>query len=245
VLLIHGYNNSQARAHESFEQFRRNLAHSIPRHELWELHWPGDHPKRIVSMTGYFGRVNFMEDLGAKLARFLGAHPATAVCLIAHSLGCRATLETLRALNYASSRVHVGHVFLLAAAVPVPLCDGDESRFPAPVAGSREHVFYSRRDRALRYLFERGQAQLNENEHGPAVGLNGDPGSKRWTSPFDTGCRHGRYWRSPEVCREILYRMGDESDRQLPRRRLPVSPLDPESSRGTRLRLPMRELPRR
>jgi Alpha/beta hydrolase of unknown function (DUF900) len=213
VILIHGYNNSETQAGTSFDAFRESLRDAIPRHELWEFHWPGDHPKRLTALLTYPGRAAVAPEVGARLGSFVRKHPSGSIAIVAHSLGCRVALETARAIGSAESGLR--EVFLLAAAVPVPLCATPLGRFPRPLPSSREHVFFSRRDRALGRAFERGQEAINEYERGPAVGRTGDPGPSRWTAPLNTNLRHRQYWASQKVADEIMQRLGIPTVRRL------------------------------
>jgi alpha/beta hydrolase family protein DUF900 len=248
VILIHGFNNSEASARKSFESFRKLVGSTIPRQELWDFHWPGDHPTRLISLATYGIRVGIAPQVGTKLGEFLSARAAVqSVCIVAHSLGCRVALEAVRAISSTAenSRAPVHHVFLLAAAVPVPLCDGNASRFPRPLANSHEHVFHSRRDIVLRWSFRRGQSFIGTNEKGPAVGRDGDPGPRRWTDPVDTKLRHGQYWGSKPVSWEILRRLGIPTVRTVPARYLPADEIDSAQRTLERLYVSERELPER
>src|ERR1700730_15346467 len=64
VILIHGFHNSQAAAESSFESFRRRVDQTIPAHELWEFHWPGNHPRPWTSRATYGIRLGYSRDVG-------------------------------------------------------------------------------------------------------------------------------------------------------------------------------------
>jgi pimeloyl-ACP methyl ester carboxylesterase len=244
VILIHGFNNSEAAAQRSFALFRSHISSSIRREELWEFHWPGDHSDKWISRATYAVRVALAPGVGAALARFLTDRPShQRVVLIAHSLGCRVALEAaleIKALQPANPDHRLDEVFLLAAAVPAPLCDTRNGRFPAPVSG-REHAFYSPNDKVLRRWFKPGQRLVSLNETGRPVGLNGEPGDVRWTDPWNSKLDHGEYWGAADVGDQILTRMGLATRRTPPSARLPRSrvkgiSLDRVSERVRRLR---------
>jgi Alpha/beta hydrolase of unknown function (DUF900) len=248
VILIHGFHNSPADAAASFESFRRRVDRAIPAHELWEFHWPGDHPRPWTSLATYGIRLGYSGAVGRLLGEFLLTQNCKCVRIVAHSLGCRVALETMRAMGTIGpgGPSVVRDVFLLAAAVPVPLCDGSKSRFPRPLGNPHEHVFHSGRDLVLRSAFPRGQRSVGKHEEGRAVGLYGDPGATRWTDPWDAKLGHGKYWSDKRVSREILQRMGiATSPRSTPERGLAEAGIDPTLFAPLRRWLPRRKVPRR
>ena len=86
-ILIHGYNTSQEDAQRAFGKFRRRVGGSLPRRELWDFHWPDDHPKALLSKLSYPVRVPQAQSTGNRLAVFLARLPNTvSVTLIAHQL---------------------------------------------------------------------------------------------------------------------------------------------------------------
>jgi pimeloyl-ACP methyl ester carboxylesterase len=205
VILIHGYQNSEFKARRSFAIFRSNLSGTVPREQVWEFHWPGDHPELFTSLATYPVRVPIATQAGEALARFLANHTyARSVVIVAHSLGCRVALETAfriaRDPTYRGPRIE--HIFLLAAAVPTALCDRPAKRFPAPIARSAEHVFYSPRDIVLAAGFPKFQAAVGPFEEGEAVGYLGYP-DQRWTSRTGVCLAHGKYWGSRKVSRQV------------------------------------------
>lgn len=258
-ILIHGFANSEHAASKNYDTFRRELRRTLQRESeehigaFWEFHWPGDHPKKLRSLETYPVRVPEASNAGRMLTEWLSevTSPQQDVYIIGHSLGCRVALETVRSMRkfrrgpaaYKGARVR--DVFLLAAAVPAGLC------FPRRVFGSkfpqsREHVFFSGRDRVLSWLFERGQGKYGET--GVAVGLNGDPvlglPQERWDSRVPTFLGHSGYWKSTKVAEDICRILGVARQHSIPD--FPVHegvPLD-RRELGV-LRLPERYLPTR
>ena len=248
VLLIHGYNNSEAKASRAFEKFRRNLNNAIPREELWEVHWPGDLPGLFESLATYPVRVPVAMMAGEALERFLATHTsARSVVIVAHSLGCRVALET--AFRIARDPAYRGpqleHVFLMAAAVPTALCDQPNKRFPIPVARAAEHVFYSPRDIVLAAGFPNFQHLVGQFEEGAAVGYLGLPLNQRWTSRTGVCLNHSEYWGSKKVAREIATTLTlGTTPAALPERCLARYPVKAVLTLG-RSTLPVRRLFRR
>lgn len=229
IILVHGYNNSEEAARAAFGKFRRQVGAGVPQRELWEFHWPGDHPIRFISRITYPARVLGSESVGLRLARFLHDHPRfRSVSLVAHSLGCRVTLEAIaavRAMGDSYAGPPIEHVFLLAAAVPVPMCVPPPfafttRRFGSPWRTSEEHIFYSRSDRVLRWGFGFFQRFAATSEEGPAVGVNGFP-LGRWKSTKSTGLRHGEYWESAIVRDEFVRRIGTSGVARLAEQQIP------------------------
>lgn len=248
ILLIHGYNNSERAAREAFAKFHRHVRGDLPREQVWEFYWPGDHPEPFMSTLTYPVRVVIAPQVGGALARFLAGHrSADSVSIIAHSLGCRVALETAfeiaRDPNYRGPRLE--HIFLLAAAVPVAMCDRPKRRFQAPVHDSREHVFYSLRDIVLAAGFPRFQSAVGPLEEGEAVGYAGQP-IDRWTSRTGVCLPHGKYWDSRRITRDVIRTLNTGSVPQsLPSRCLRRYPVKAAAVALRRIKLPRALLPGR
>lgn len=245
ILLIHGYNNSEHDARCSFAGFRRNLAGAVPREQLWEFHWPGDHAEPFISKATYPVRVLSAILTGQALKAFLSQHRhADSLVIVAHSLGCRVALET--AFQIAEDPAYAGppveHIFLMAAAVPSSLCDTPAKRFPAPLPKSREHIFYSSRDVVLAAGFAPFQSTIGVFEEGEAVGYRGLP-AHRWTSRTAVCLKHGQYWESRRTSRHILATLTlGTPPAALPERCLGRYPVKAAASILRRARLPARIL---
>lgn len=244
LLLVHGFANSEERAHSSYEKFQAALtaATGYPSGTwgmVWEFHWPGDYPeRRLMSFVTYPERIPVAAQSGDFLARFLHESPYLGkrqdLYIVAHSLGCRVALEAMLAIERMGSHYDgpiVREVTLLAAAVSVFDCVLRSGPFQ-PVAGGGEHVFYSRRDKALRsYVFGLGQRTLGER--GKAVGRDGLP-VPRWDTYTPTGIGHGDYWGDHDVAKGISSILGIGTANH-PERYLPEAETDtaepPESRR--------------
>lgn len=248
ILLIHGFHNSEARAQKSYAGFLDQMRGVAPVGRLgavWPFYWPGNHPNRLVSIASYSARVSDASEAGRLLAEYLaGLRHRPEVCLIAHSLGCRVALETVARIKEVGGGYHgarITQVCLLAPAVPVVRCRSPYP-FAAALPKSREHVFHSRRDLALRFGFRPGQGIYGES--GPAVGRDGLP-ARRWTTTTNTRLRHSQYWGSRDVAREIADRLGLTTARRLTTRIIGAEPTADQDWTINSRTLPSRLLPSR
>jgi hypothetical protein len=218
VVLIHGYQVSEDKARDRYSAFQDEIraAGIRPRDfgAVWEFLWPGSDPRGAVSLGTYPVRVPYAINSGEMLARqwLRKRSRRQKVCLIAHSLGCRVALQAVKTIAYIEAEEAGGWdgptveaLFLLAAAVPVGRCLPETDWYVRPFGTSGEHVFFSRRDWALRFGFGPGQGLAGEN--GPAVGRFGDP-QHRWTTATDTNLRHKQYWTSDLVARCVGRELG-------------------------------------
>jgi hypothetical protein len=240
VILVHGFNNSAAEASTSYgsmiDQLHGGLAPGGASRlgSIWEFHWPGDQARRslpVAMIKGYQNSLAEVESVGELLAGFLAGQPRRqVVSIVAHSMGCRVTLEVLkRARAYGSFDAYPGArirgIFLLAAAVPVRLCRSNDPppAYSTALVGCAERILYSRSDWVLRVAFRAGQP-LAAGERGPAVGLTGGP-TLRWRSGSPTRLGHGDYWGSARVATEITFRLGIRATRTTAIERLPEARL--------------------
>jgi pimeloyl-ACP methyl ester carboxylesterase len=228
ILLIHGYNTSQddANAHYArFEDFLRRSADGWA-DDLCAVHWPGDESSRFASTLAYQSKVRMAELVGAALADFC-AKKRTAwatpprLIIVAHSLGCRLTLETLLQLAHNANSSLKVEVVLMAAAVPSSLVEAQGKLLPALSRVGQSLVLFSPADRTLQRPFTLMQARLGEP--GEAVGLNGAP-EESWTErrEMPEGYGHRRYWKDPEVVNLIARWLGAPVMSERPFRLLPL-----------------------
>ncbi len=243
LLLVHGFANSEERAHASYEKFQAALIAATGFSTgtwgmVWEFHWPGDYPNnKLMSFMTYPARIPAAAHSGDRLARFLHESPYLGrhqnLYIVAHSLGCRVTLEAILAIdlldNYNGPIIR--EVVLLAAAVSVLDCAPGSGPFQPLGGHGREHVFYSRRDKALRRsTFSLGQRAFGER--GNAVGRDGMP-VPRWQSRTSTGLGHPDYWGDRSVARGVSAIVGSGSA-DLPQRHLPMVEPDTAESPESR-----------
>jgi hypothetical protein len=217
VLLIHGFNVDLEGGKERYKRFvdrlREMLAIQrdgpVADDRLVAVYWPGDADWGFAKPLAYMRSVPRARDIGEKLARLLvdaaATRPLTEVDIVAHSLGCRLALETLRALHAnASSRVHVRHLQLMAAAVPTfMLFDPDESprlreAFETTLEIGAKNL-WSGSDAVLSYAFPPGQTLAGDGEGflPTALGHAKFPANAEIEriDPIEfPGAGHGSYW---------------------------------------------------
>lgn len=253
LLLIHGYQNSVKKAHKSFDRMRSGLRSLSPTGDLerfgavWEYHWPGDHPVWAVSVMSYVARPGDARDSGVLLANHLSneVNRNQTVHIVAHSLGCLVALHALYTIrgyqaNGSYRGPSIGHVFLMAAAVPEPQCRPEAGRrYRAALQGSKEHVFHSRNDHALGSGFR--VMQWHYGETGVAVGREGLP-DWRWDSVENTHLGHSDYWGSREVATSIASVLAPASGRTLPQRDPAAAPEAREERELAQWRLDVRNI---
>lgn len=189
LVLVHGFNNHQGEAEQAYLAFRRRQRAKVwsePRKDAFEellgdLFWPGD-----ANWPGVIDKVDFLvypkavtvaRQAGPLLMNYLMTRKddVLVVHFLAHSLGCRLVLETIRALSSAGGP-KIGKVCLMAAAVPTfKVCPGGEL-FDALNAPEFLRVLFSPADNVLHWTFPPGQtvARGDEGFFPAAVGRHGD-----------------------------------------------------------------------
>jgi pimeloyl-ACP methyl ester carboxylesterase len=217
VLLIHGFNVTEDEAFGTYRRFcseQQQLADgdigsSVSNDRAFiEVDWPGGiDAAKAVSWAGYPFAVSQAKELGPRIAADLGEAARRlghlSLDVVAHSLGCRLAIETIRAL---SPSITVTGVVFQAAALDVEQLESPLDRFGLRSAllnaKCRIHSLYSEGDRVLSWAFPRGQELALE-----AVGWTKAPtalGHTRWdhASILGTSLRqvqiggagHSDYW---------------------------------------------------
>ncbi len=174
LLLIHGYNNNLKvgeEAYRGFEALQRELANldddtPVAGGRLIQVYWPGDADWGIVSPLFYPWSIERARRTAAALANTLARAARESghkqVDIVAHSMGCRLTLELLKALR-SKSDITVGRVVLMAGAVPTfmlePRPDRHELRDAFDkVLSDAGLSLYSSSDLVLSVAFRLGQS---------------------------------------------------------------------------------------
>ncbi len=174
LLLIHGYNNNLKvgeEAYRGFEALQRELANldddtPVAGGRLIQVYWPGDADWGIVSPLFYPWSIERARRTAAALADTLARAARESghkqVDIVAHSMGCRLTLELLKALR-SKSDITVGRVVLMAGAVPTfmlePRPDRHELRDAFDkVLSDAGLSLYSSSDLVLSVAFRLGQS---------------------------------------------------------------------------------------
>ncbi|HOG17300.1 MAG TPA: alpha/beta hydrolase [Syntrophales bacterium] len=188
LLLVHGFNVSAREAAETYDGFTEMQRTILGRTEgrycedrlVVRILWPGDADWGIASPLFYpwsIGRANqTAEVLAESLCRACRSGLLFEVDIIAHSLGCRLALETIRCLQVkAGPRPAVRRIVLMAGAVPTFMLDEDPGarlrraydeilRDPAPALS-----LYSGRDGVLSWAFPLGETAAGGKEFLPTA----------------------------------------------------------------------------
>ncbi len=203
VVLVHGFNTSEKKARDSYQDFLEKLARRSSG-AFWFFYWPGDHSSRFVGILNALGVYNERKGNADTSGRSLGElimqlSPGQEIVLVGHSMGCRVVLEALAYIaqqrQYREGGAWVSSVCLMAAAVPIDACHGPEARYRERPGEPRELVLYSGHDEVLRPGYKTAE-WLYDSQEGPAVGATGQPEGRWLDPPIDTGLGHTRYWKS-------------------------------------------------
>jgi pimeloyl-ACP methyl ester carboxylesterase len=230
VILVHGFNTSEPGAWHSYMEFLKNLeslsdgclgpgTHSKGTSSFWAFYWPGDHSKPLVGKLDMLGLYNARKGNAETSGRSLGElilrmSPEQEVILVGHSMGCRVVLEALAYIaqmrQYRVGGARVSTACLMAAAVAIGECDGDEAPYRRRAGEPTELVLYSNKDRVLNSRLGYKAAEwLYDSQEGAAVGATGQPNA-RWLEspkstnlPENTELGHLHYWDSKESARRV------------------------------------------
>lgn len=213
VLLIHGYNNNYQDAVDAYNGFhaRQQDLDSTARYGVGrtfvEVYWPGDADWGMVSAMFYMQSIRRARETASAFARFLAERfvaGSVRFDIVAHSMGCRLSLELLRALEAFQPTLDIGRMVLMAGAVPTNmLVDEQPPRRLRPAYDRllREGVrsLYSGSDMVLAWAFPAGQTLAGGEESGLPTAL----GHAYWVDhsvPLNMGqienpsSGHGDYW---------------------------------------------------
>jgi hypothetical protein len=232
AILIHGYNNTERKALESYGKFLADsqIGGALAVGQVCEFVWPGDKPWGMFSALSYPAEIGPARESAAALYRFLkqlqppGGWPLE-IALVCHSLGNRLMLELLG--NYVNDpnppgiRFHTG--CMMAAAVPVFMVDAGGALRSAAEALDRTVVLYSARDGVLHWAFPLGETVAGEGFLPTAVGRHGDPESGLWLERDDMGTYgHSDYWSGTRSAAIVASFLGVAVERQTPESVIPA-----------------------
>jgi pimeloyl-ACP methyl ester carboxylesterase len=242
VLLIHGFAVNEEDARIAYKTFRENLPQDR-RMKLTQFFWPGDaHVSSLRSKLGYSWIPDRAENTALLLEQFLVDRLAARgtgtinLYIVAHSLGCRVTLEVLRLLKSHRRHFRIRLVSLMAAAVPTfsvwPDTEPPGKYNLNGLGSDRVQVHYSRWDFILRFIFQTGQFASSSNPSNriagrKALGSVGLPRSydhMHHITDNKTRNGHGGYWGDAQVAEQIA--------QYLPNRERKVRGRSPVKGRG-------------
>lgn len=222
VLLIHGYNNDLGdgrKAYEGFRWMQREVGQveddrPATVHPLVDVYWPGDVNWWIFSALSYPWSIGKAKQSAPVVARAVEEAVRESgfkqIDVVAHSLGCRLTLELLQHLR-AVPGVLVRRVAFMAGAVPTFMLEpGDDhglrDAYDALVSAGAMSLFSSH-DMVLGLGFPLGQTLGGAGEGWFPTAL----GHEYWASPLAPpslaqhevhGAGHSDYWGSKEDTRD-------------------------------------------
>jgi hypothetical protein len=213
VLFVHGYNNSRSAALGSFQGFVEGLEKATGRGSLpWPVfgvQWPGDEPNAVLSAASYPLKIGVARKAAEKIFAYLtgisgpGGAPVV-MHVVAHSLGCRLTLELIQLLARGTpgANVVVASVTLMAAAVPVGKVDPDGNLRAGVDLAGRICVLHSTGDSVLHWAFPMGETAGGDGFFPTAVGRFGGP-SGIWARSASMSADgklygHSSYWSGVE-----------------------------------------------
>jgi pimeloyl-ACP methyl ester carboxylesterase len=254
LLLVHGYANSTDDAVVVYRALTARLSGDWPSRAI-DVFWPGDgsspHEEGVAeswfaSRRRYFEYAwqpmratdsaqliadRIAEAVGQRAAMKAheGATPRPLVLhVVAHSLGCRLTLELLRELRQSQGLVpgvlDIRLVVLMAAAVPLYMVAKGGPLHRALDMPRRVIIYHSKRDRALGLVFRAGQSFESVAPSWPlsttrrALGRQGIAPEDGRRDVYQTGLGHRQYWTHRHVASDI-----DDALKALPGP--PVGPL--------------------
>jgi pimeloyl-ACP methyl ester carboxylesterase len=210
VLLVHGYNNDEEGATEAFEGFRTLQPELGPiRARLMGVYWQGENWTRFLYYPAAVGSARQAARLLAQDLRMVARRRGLlGVDVVAHSLGCRLSLELLSELEaFPQPGLEVRRLVFMAAAVPVFMLHPTNNPTKRPLRHALDRrsrallSLFSPADWVLKYAFRIGQslAPGQEGALPTALGLNkwtGDhvPDSGRLKQVHVEGSGHSDYW---------------------------------------------------
>lgn len=227
ILLVHGFNNTEKAARESYQSLFTDTLDDPVVH----FFWPGDiRAWAALSALSYPWQIRHALTSAQRLADYLTGllgpeDTPAAVTFVCHSLGARLVLEAVR-LALADGRrwPEIRLLCLMAAAVPLELVETGEVLAASTRHANSLAVFYSRADQVLHLAFPAGQeAAYPWIEHkiyrralgrfGPPLGLT--------LNRFEYSLGHSQYWSSAPVARQVAQLLGAAGSRVLPVHGLP------------------------
>ncbi|WP_376776849.1 alpha/beta fold hydrolase [Rhizobium laguerreae] len=243
MLLIHGFHTTERAARLDLHNFRTAIADFAPAlaKSIFIVTWPGN---SLGGPAAYPWMIGNARSAAPVLRRGIESwyeqqDGPKVLTLVAHSLGCRLTLEALASLDRSKLRkLERLDVFLMAAAVPVGLQKliNDAQKVATSIT-----VLCSAADEVLRIAFPLGETFAGEGWMPRAVGRFGEPWGMSWFAVRNMrGFNHGDYWRdhlAPAVISGFMHHLspnlvirGLPRDRgSLPHHRLPSTTALPKA----------------
>jgi hypothetical protein len=210
ILLIHGYNVSEDKAVVDLGEFRDALSYYAPdlKDHTYTCAWAGNWGMPGVRVGAYpfmLGQAKASSTTLLETIQEIYQPPSgpEELIIIAHSLGCRVTLEMLHALQADGGRpagLKRLVVILMAAAVPIEHVDKGGLLASAVTVPDVTIVLHSEDDWVLSRVFGLGQTMGGDGWFPEAVGLRGRPQTAPWSKTKQMHAfTHGDYWAELET----------------------------------------------
>jgi pimeloyl-ACP methyl ester carboxylesterase len=250
VLLVHGYNNTEEDAENSYQTFIDHLMSSFDEQHpgpdsIAKFHWPGNVSTLFGSTVGYPFDINNARGAANLIAAYLIGIPVPTlrVTLVGHSMGCRLILEALN--NVRSATPNISIVGLMAAASPVDLVRPGARLFWTGNPPRRMLKYFSEQDAVLLAAFPLGQwaayqLQIESDNYSEAIGRHGNP--DEFGSRLKTNNRHGQYWPDKMIAAGLARQIAPTLAQPTATASLATRSLEPATTIASR-KLPTRSLP--
>lgn len=232
ILFIHGFNTNQYEAEWNYKNFAKEFANlGIPDFHckrIAHFYWPGnngfpgfidrrkDWRKKslldIITGLTYSWQIKKAKAAATLLARHIMEKGTVSkpFVIVAHSLGCRLTLELLKHLadNHMNIANRVQFTTLMAGAVPEKMLEDITGPYhklrswQSPMA-----CIFSKNDNTLKTYFPMGQklarsrfvAGEQVKYKSAAIGYSGNPPAFWTGGQMESTIDHGEYWENPKV----------------------------------------------
>lgn len=223
TLYIHGFNSNPWESNESFValmETMRNVTH-LPGYLTnngWLVTWQGyislglSRNAPTVSKAAYPFQIPSAKLAARALYEYITKESkgVARINIIAHSLGCRVTLEMLGLFAQSPSTVKVTFPFVafMAPAIPVYFFDRVADIYQRSIARAEKViVLHSTRDLVLKMAFPVGQTAAGEGFYPAAVGSKAGPLSF-WKHRERTENGHSGYFFDSTTARFITKSLG-------------------------------------
>jgi hypothetical protein len=229
VLFVHGFNNTEAAARESYQRAFSNVLDPVG-----YFFWPGDIRAWVaISALSYPWQIKHALTSAQRLADYLTGllgpeRTPAAVTFICHSLGARLVLEAVR-LALADGRrwPEVRLLCLMAAAVPLDLVEAGQALEAAARHARSLAIFYSRADQVLHLAFPPGEEAaypwIEHKLYHRALGRFGPPPGLT-LNRFEGSRGHSDYWPDEKLAQQVAQLLGAAGPRTLPSHDLLADP---------------------
>lgn len=199
TVLLHGFNVDLAKGRTQLLQLADMIA-GTQAGGLIAVLWPGDH---WVGPLSYSFEGRDADDTAFELAQYLNDHirAGAEINFIAHSLGCRVTLETIKRMLPAGRNFE--QVCLMAAAIDDDCLSAPGVYLQAASRAQRVASLSSKKDRVLRFAYPAGDLLQSflfwADSEGLALGYHGPRKHRASATPVPANALDERIRKSRKV----------------------------------------------